>query len=464
MSSPRRERPNILFFMSDEHRADVAGYAGNRVVRTPTLDWLAETGVVFRNAYTPSPICVPGRQAMMAGQFPRTCGCERYGQDLPPFSMTFARRLAQYAYVTVCCGKLHHTGPDYLQGWTDRIGSDWTYTERRVEGRDEASYARWRQKPAGFKWSDAKECLKAGPAVGKYQVADEYAVRGAKDFLHQFYADAVYDRSTPQWPLLLKVSLVQPHYPYFCAPEKLAYYLNRVEPFIEPETFPHPFLSQRQVKPGVDASEADLRRATAAYYGMVEQIDTHYADVLNHLRHVGQDLDDWIIVYTSDHGEMLGEHGVWEKQKFFEGSARVPLIIRWPRRFAPRVVDQNVNLCDLFATLCDLAGVPLPPAEETVGGRGLDSRSLVPLMAGDALGWDDETVSQFGGTNLMIKRGSLKYQFYDRDDCRAPEHAEVLFDLAEDPGERRNAIADPRYADAVAAFRKRRAELGFAST
>ncbi|MFC6964804.1 sulfatase-like hydrolase/transferase [Halocatena marina] len=110
------DRPNVLFLMDDEHRPDVFGYAGNNVVRTPNIDRLAETGVVFENAYTPSPRCVPARQCMMSGQFPRTCGCETFGEDLPPQSMTFARRLAQYGYDTVAAGKLHHTGEDKDQG------------------------------------------------------------------------------------------------------------------------------------------------------------------------------------------------------------------------------------------------------------------------------------------------------------------------------------------------------------
>lgn len=125
---------------------------------------------------------------------------------------------------------------------------------------------------------------------------------------------------------------------------------------------------------------------------------------------------------------------------------------------------QNVNLCDLFATICDMAGVPLPDEKDTVRGAGLDSRSLLPLMQDPAhAAWDDETVSQYGGTNLMIKRGDLKYHYYQRPDCAAPEHAEVLFDLSGggDPTESRNLIADPRYAADVERFRARRAALAF---
>mgnify|MGYP003815540843 CR=1 FL=1 len=431
--------------MSDEHRADVTGYEGNRVVRTPVLDELAGTGIVFRNAYTPSPICIPARQSLMAGQFPRTTGCEKYGQDLRPGYMTFARRLAQYGYQTVVSGKLHHMGSDQMQGWTQRISGDMQVASAYIDGLQKEELAKYKRPPV--KWTQAKEIARAGIGKGPYVSHDEYAVEGAVRFIEDYFNSSYYDREQVQ-PLLLKVSLIQPHYPYLTSEDKFTYYLNRVEPYIEHEAFDHPFLRKFQVRPGVDVTERDLRRATAAYYGMVETVDGHFGTVLNALRHVGQNPDDWIIIYTSDHGEMLGQHGVWEKQKFFEGSARVPLIIRFPRRFAGgRVVEQNVNLCDLFATLCDLTGIPIP--------EGLDSRSLVPLMEGRAEGWDNETVSQFGGTNLMIKRDALKYQYY------GPDQPEVLFDLQRNPEETINYIDDPAYADAVARFRRRARELHF---
>lgn len=440
--------PNILFLMSDEHRADITGFEGDRIVRTPTLDRLAGSGVVFRNAYTASPICIPGRQAMMSGQFPRTCGCEVFAQDLPMGHMTFARRFSQYAYHTVASGKLHHTGIDQMQGWTQRIGSAIQMGSHFIEGRDDDSFARYARGLSSVKWSDTKEVLRAGVGRSPHIVQDEYALTGALDFIEQYFTDPYYDRQQPDRPLLLKVSLNQPHYPYFTSEEKFTYYLNRVEPFLDEPVFDHPFLRQKQVRPGVDASPRELRRAVAGYYGMIETIDEMYGALLHALERVGQDLNDWIIIYTSDHGEMLGEHGIWEKQKFFEASARVPLIIHWPRSFGGgRVVEENVNLCDLFSTLCDLCGIPEP--------EGLDSRSLVPLLTGDGAGWTNESVSQYGGRNLMIKWDALKYQYYGED------MPEVLFDLARSPSERENLIHDPRYADLLPKFRQRRLDLGF---
>jgi choline-sulfatase len=303
-----------------------------------------------------------------------------------------------------------------------------------------------------WKWPDVVEIHRARPETdSRNQRFDRRATEAACEFLEEHFIDMTYDRPESHRPLLLKVSLLQPHYPYITTREKLNYYFNRVRPFIDEPVSDHPFLSLRSVKLNEEVTAREIRRATAAYYGMIETVDEHFGQVLDRLELVGQNIDEWIIVYTSDHGEMLGEHGIWEKQKFYEASARVPLIIRWPSRFKPRVVTENVNLCDLFATLCDLAGLPIPP--------GLDSRSLVPLMNGDSAEWRagrNETVSQFHAKNLMIKWDDLKYQWYG-DDC-----PEALFDLKSDPREMRNAINDVQYADLLPEFRKRRDELGFA--
>ncbi len=292
-----------------------------------------------------------------------------------------------------------------------------------------------------------KEVMRAG--VGQSQVMnwDNEWVKSALRFIDEYFNSLYYDREQWQKPLMLKVSLAHPHYPYLTDETKFRYYLNRVSPFLNQTASEHPFLGQRRVRQGLDASEREIRRATAAYYGMIETIDAHYGSVLDALREAGQDIDDWIIVYVSDHGEMLGEHGIWEKQKFYEASVRVPMIIRWPKRFTGgRVTEKNVNLCDLFATLCEMADIPVP--------EGLDSRSLVPLLEGRSDCWNNETISQLNDTNLMIKWDSLKYQYYEGG---IPE---VLFDLEKDPEEITNVIDAPDYADIVVRFRERGAELG----
>jgi choline-sulfatase len=457
------ERPNVLFLMDDEHRPDVLGYAGDDTVRTPTIDRLADTGVVFENAYTPSPRCVPARQCLMSGQLPRTCGCEQYGDDLPPESMTWARRLAQYGYETVAAGELHHMGTDKAQGWTKRIGAGGGCN---VPLADDAPEPTDGIESLSGKWTDAKEVRRAGtgkPGVGWKDETDEYRVQGALNYIEQTFLDQHYDRATPERPVALKVSLSQPHYPYLTTEERFAYYLNRVDPYVdEGDTAfdEHAFLGARRLEVGRDGSEIgregdvsprEIRRATAAYYGMIETVDEYFGRVLDALEAVGEDLDEWLVVFTSDHGEMLGEHGVWEKGHFFEASARVPLVVRWPEQFDPGVVRENVNLCDLFATLCALTGTPLPD------DHSLDSRSLVPLLDGRTEDWrerhDNETVSAYGD-DLMIKHGDLKY-------IAVSDDRDVLFDLETDSSETENRIDDVAYTDVVDRFRDRRDELGY---
>lgn len=432
--------------MSDEHRFDIAGYAGNSIVRTPNIDRLAETGTVFNNAYTPSPICVPGRQCMMSGQLSLTCDCQSFHEDLTPNYMTFAKRFSQYAYNTVCAGKLHHHGPDQMQGWTKRVAPDTNLVPRYIEGRVEEEFARYTPAEGTGKWSNQRELEEAGPKDGPCQQFDRNTTNASLEFLERHFKDGAYNRPGNHQPLLHKVSLVQPHYPFFGDEELFNYYYDKVPLYIE-EPCDHPVLSLSQQNKPVDVSEETIRRATASYYAMIEKLDSHFGEVLKRLETLGEDLDDWIIIYTSDHGEMLGEHGIWEKTRFYEGSARVPLIIRWPSQFkGGNVIDQNVNLCDLFATLCDLAGIDTPD--------NLDSRSMVPLLKGDTTEWNNETISQMDRDHLMIKRDDLKYQHYGED------IAEVLFDLKSDPNETTNIAEVPDYTEQMAAFRIRLAELG----
>jgi len=433
-------KPNILILMSDEHRADFVGYAGDKIVRTPNLDWLAKTGVFFNNCYTPSPICVPGRQAIMSGQFPRTCNCLNYGDDLPANYMTFAKRFSQYAYSTCACGKLHHYGADQMQGWGMRIGFDNAVAHSRfLDGFKEDENKKY-EIPSQW-WSWDKEVRKSGIGVSPYLGRDEIAVHGACHYINEYFVNEFYEKRSDHRPLLLKVSLSLPHYPFVTDQERFDYYYDKVKPFLDEEFFDHPGITRDwdNVKIGDNVSEDDVRRATAAYYGMIDKLDELFGQVLDALRNTGQNLDDWVIIYTSDHGEMLGQHGIWMKYKFFEASARVPFIIRWPKKYQPGTIKENVNLCDLFATLCDFADIEIP--------EDLDSRSLVPLLEGNCTDWNNETISQVGD-NIMIKRDHLKYQLLELG-------PDLLFDLNKNPEETKDFINDLEYADVVCEFRKR---------
>lgn len=435
------KKPNILLIMADELRADTTGFGGNDIVRTPHLDKLAYTASIFNAAYTPSPICIPARQCIAAGQLPTTCGCLKWYDDLPSGYLTFPRLLSQYGYETVACGKLHHVGPDQMQGYLRRIGMECEVAQPFVPGLKQPRDA------FAAKWSQTKEVLSATDAVKTFHIRqDEMAINGAEFFIEQYFCDEFYKRNTPDVPLLLTVSFNQPHYPYVAQPELLRYYMDRVRPYENQQLFEHPFLSMH----AVDVPHEAMVRATAAYYAMIETVDGYVGRLVSALTQAGQSLDDWLIIFTSDHGEMLGQHGVWEKQKFFEGSARVPLFIHLPGQAASSHanVNVNVNLCDLYATICAQAKLPLP--------QGLDSRDLTPLINGNTEGWTNESISMFDGTNIMIKRDALKYQYYSTD------NSEVLFDLNADYTESSNLISLSRYAEAVAYFRQRIQDFGFA--
>lgn len=193
---------------------------------------------------------------------------------------------------------------------------------------------------------------------------------------------------------------------------------------------------------GKDVTYRQAHRATAAYYGMIEWLDAQFGRVIEKLEHLNV-LDDFIVVFLSDHGEMLGTKGLWEKQSYFEASARVPLSIWYPKKFGrePKIVQQNVSLVDLFPTLCELAEIPAP--EE------LDGKSFVPLIESNTAEWDDTVYSELwraqNGPSVMVKEGSLKYFRFDND----KGWPDQLFDLSKDPDEWNNLIDNLDYADVL---------------
>lgn len=408
---------NILFLMADEFRHDIAGFAGNRVAQTPNLDALAKDAMVFENAYTPSPVCIPARQCLATGKYPLHIGCERFGQDIAPNSRTFARWFTEHGYYTVACGKLHHRGPDQMQGWMQRIGAETAVNWP-------ASFAS-RSQIGRSKWQGAPDVRDAGAGISPLALHDDLAVRGACDFLKMHFGGMyAIPRDTP---VLLMLSLQQPHFPLRTTEKLLEYYRDRVPIFWDEKKSGHPLLDEGRLGPDQGIGEADVRHATAAYYGMVEQADARVGQLLSAFEEAGQDLSEWTVVFTSDHGDMLGQHGLWGKRKFYEGSARIPLFVRAPGLAAGRS-SMPCNLVDLFPTLTRLARLP--------DAAGLDGHDLFDPAH------PDETFCQHNQNQFMIRRGSMKYlRFNDAED--------VMFDLEADPGETRNVAADSRYAQSA---------------
>ena len=438
------KKPHILLLINDEHRPDVLPVEGNPHIRTPTLDRFIERGVYFRNAYTPSPICVPARQSFLSGLYPRNAGCLNFGDPMPSQVLTIPGHLSRYGYYTAAAGKMHFVGPDQMHGWHERIGRDIRGRNGYESVDDPAHTAEIIVEPGTGKWSCAKEIANARVGKGYWMAHDEYSVDGALMFLEEYFVNEAYDRPGSQ-PLLLAVSLWCPHYPYQCPEDLFNYYMRRVEPYVE--ELPQQFDCDDffKVKVGKDVTYREAHRATAAYYGMIEWMDAQFGRVVSRLEELNV-LDDFVVLFTSDHGEMLGQKGLWEKQQYFEASVRVPFFISGPERFSQRseIFRSNVSLVDLFPTLCDIANVPIP--------EGLDGRSLIPLMEGKEDNWGNEVYSELwraqNGPSVMVKKNDLKYFRFE-----GKGWPEQFFDLSVDPDEVRNLIDSPDYADALGKLR-----------
>lgn len=450
----RQKKPHILLLINDEHRPDVLPIEGNLHICTPTLDRFINEGVYFRNAYTPSPICVPARQSFLSGLYPRNCGSLNFGDSMPTQVRTIPGHLGNYGYYSCAAGKMHFAGRDVMHGWLERVGRD-------IVGRngypypavaDEHSARIDREPGTGMKQNKViQEIRDAQPGMGHWMLHDEYAVDGALLFLEEYFVNASYDRPTPN-PLCMAVSLWSPHYPYQCPLDLFNHYMQRVEPIVEELNDKFECLDFFKVRLGEDVTYRQAHRATAAYYGMIDWMDQQFGRVIEKLEHLNV-LDDFIIVFLSDHGEMLGTKGLWEKQQYFDASARVPFCIWYPRRFERehQVIEQNVSLVDLFPTLCELVDIPIPDE--------LDGRSLVRLIKGHDKDWPNTVYSELwkaqNGPSVMVKEGDLKYFRVDNGEG----WPEQLFDLAKDREERHNLIDDPVYVEALERLRSKVAAL-----
>lgn len=413
---------NILILMADEFRRDAAGFGGNAIARTPCLDALAERGMVYDRMITPAPLCVPARQCLAAGKFPLRIGCEDFYSDLAPDFETFARWFSQRGYYTVACGKLHHRGPDQMQGWLHRIGGEtavrWpaAYQSRSQIGRR--------------KWQGAADIQGAGAGVSPLGLHDDLTVQGACDFLRMHFGGMY--QVPVDVPLLLLVSLQQPHFPLLAEKELFEYYLPRVSlpTFRTPPE--HPALRHAVA----DVTDDEVRRAIAAYHALVEATDRRFARVLATMDEVGAAPKDWTIIFTSDHGDMLGSHGCWEKRSFLEESIAIPLVVQGPGVPVGRSARLS-NLVDVFPTLCEIAGLPIP--------EGLDGRPLSQAT--------QETFSQLGPHHFLLQRESWKYMTFGAD---GPD---LLYDLASDPHESHDQSNNPACEPVLKEMRARLQEV-----
>jgi choline-sulfatase len=413
--------------MADEHAPQFSGPHGHPLVRTPHLDRLAAGGVYFENTYCNSPLCVPSRMSFMTGQYVHHNGAYDNGSPLAPDAVTWAYLLRAAGYDVVLSGKQHFIGLDQLHGFRAQLARD-LHAEHAHPIFDWSEGTRVAPKP----WPSLAQ---AGPGSTTEIEVDDQVEAAALAYLR--------DPARKEQPWALNVSFIAPHFP-LVVPQRFwdLYPPDAVDlPTIPPGHLAtqHPVYKRMQRMFGmVDFSEDLVRRGRAGYYGLISYLDEKIGRLLDALEEIGQ-RENTLVVYTADHGEMAGEHGMWRKSNFYEYSARVPLYLSWPGTLpAGRRVRGVVSLVDVVATMLDAAAVP-PVAP-------LDGESLLPLAQGTtgaAEQWKDEAFSEYLAHGVarpmaMFRRGRFKLN-YSLDD------PVELYDLEADPGELANLADDPRY-------------------
>jgi len=404
---------NILIIMADQLTALALGCYHNADVKSPHIDRLAAEGVVFDSAYSSSPLCTPARYAFMTGQNISACGGYDNAAYMPATMPTFAHYLRLMGYRSCLSGKMHFVGPDQLHGFEERVTTDiypadfgwipdWENANERID--------LWYHNMSSVK--------QAGVAAITNQLAydDEVGAQAMR---------VLYDhaRSEDERPLCLVASFIHPHDPYAT---RQKYWDLYEDVDIAPPAVPRP--------PNQDPHNARLEKVIA-----LDAVDID-DEWVGRLRATLDDCgmaDNTTILFTADHGDMLGEFGLWYKMSFREWSNRIPLIVHQPRRFEPRRVAAPVAQVDVLPTLVDIAadaGVGQPPAPIDP----LHGRSLLPLCDGDASNDPDACVSEYLGEGtaapmLMIRRGKYKYICCSTD-------PEQLFDLESDPNELHNLV------------------------
>lgn len=444
------DQPNILCIVSDQMVAALTGVYGHPVVRTPNLDRLANHGVRFDSAYTPFPLCSPGRACIMTGRHASEIGAWDNGALHRADQPTFAHYLAHAGYDTVLSGKMHFVGPEQQHGFRTRLTTD-IYSSDFDWVKPE-----WiRIKETGGR--DAEEVMMNRPAYN----AQGYTGEGVQvDVWHNAlsYDEETHFRSIEYLrskgrqqaggPFLLCASYHHPHEPFWPPGEFWDMYEGsdiEIPDFPENLNDSYSMMDQNlNAYHGIHRyplrNSDGLYRLRRAYYGLVTYMDRKVGELLDTLESTGL-ADNTVVIFTSDHGDMLCEKEMVQKRCFYEWSCRVPLIVRFPDKWkAGTHVETPTSLLDLLPTFCELAGVEdlLPH----------DGNSLISLLnRGDP----ERTVyaqahEAVGMPCIMARRGSHKFNYIHG-------FAPQLFDLASDPGEWQNLAEKPEHAGLAASFR-----------
>ncbi len=405
---------NVLVLMTDEHNPRIMGCAGDPLVKTPTLDNLAATGVRFTAAYCQNPVCTPSRVALVSGRMPSNL--KVFGNNAAPTMKyqnitTLADLFVQAGYEAVWFGKQHWGDPRF----------------QNVHGVDRA---------------DFEKAEKAFGRLPQESTVSKWPVEQNTDHATAEEALAFLERNQGRKKFFMGVSLIKPHFPFTIQQKYYDLYQGKVglPRATEKMIAELPKLSQQE-RANYDharATDADILRSRALYYGMVTYADEELGRVVKKLEALGL-RDNTIILYTSDHGEMLGERGLWYKNTFYECGAGIPFIWSFPPALPQgKVVRTPAMNMDVLPTLIDLCGLAKP--------AGLEGSSLLPVLTGADNGRQRYALSESYRGNFagrMIRTAKWKYFFYNNGD-------EYLYDLEHDAFEETNLVRDPQHRALVA--------------
>lgn len=445
-----KERPNILLIMTDEMRGDCMGVAGHPDVKTPYLDTLASQGIYFPNAYSACPSCVPARATLHTGLSQRHTGRVGYQDRVPwRYDCTMAGELSKAGYYTQCVGKMHvHPLRNYLGFHNVELHDGYLHAYRwpgvdHYENQLFADdYFHWLQCEKGAECDitdTGMDCngwtARPWPYKEKYHPTNWVAARSI-DFFR---------RRDPDKPFFLMASFVRPHAPYDAPEPYFQMYRNRpLRPPVTGDWDDHSLLENtgRIFNNITGPSDPDLiREQMVGYYACITHVDHQIGRILMALLEYGL-ADNTIVLFTSDHGEMLSDHCLDRKSVPYQGSIHIPMILSGPERFlgrCPQKDESLVELRDIMPTLLDLAGAEIPAS--------LDGESLLCRPKREWL-HGEHAYEPFRKSNQFIVTKTDKYVWFSQTG------EEQYFDLFQDPGETHNAICEPQYASRINQLRQ----------
>ncbi|QEW19204.1 Choline-sulfatase [Marinibacterium anthonyi] len=429
--------PNILILMVDQLNGTLFPDGPADWLHAPNLKRLAERSVRFANAYTGSPLCAPGRAAFMSGQLPRRTGvydnAAEFRSDIP----TYAHHLRRAGYYTCLSGKMHFVGPDQLHGFEDRLTTD-------IYPADFGWTPDYRKPGERIDWWYHNMGSVTGAGVAEITNQLEYDDEVAYNACAKLYDLA---RGKDARPWSLTVSFTHPHDPYVARKKYWDLYeeCEHLAPDVPDLGYdaqdPH---SKRLFDANdwrnFNITEEDIRRSRRAYFANISYVDDKIGEILQVLEDTRQEA---VILFLSDHGDMLGERGLWFKMSFYEGSARVPLMMCAPG-LAPQRIDTPVSSIDVTPTLGALAGVDMSDIAPWTDGE-----NLVPLAKGtprEAPVAIEYAAEGSQAPLVCLRMGRWKY-------TRCTLDPDQLFDLQADPHELTNLACDPAHAQPLAQLR-----------